>query len=130
MAHWVKAAGLTGFGPARLARWAAVPFVAVLALLSAVACETPGSVEGMVTGHVVDVSARSLLEIDVLTVEDEEGAEWRFSGRGYRGVSPSHLRQHMVQVFQVVVTYREEGDGLVIEEIRDYTAGATPGPHE
>ena len=84
----------------------------------------------MVTGHVVDVSARSLLEIDVLTIEDDEGKEWRFSGRGYRGVTPSHLRQHMVQVFQVVVTYREEGDGLVIEEIRDYAAGATPGPHE
>lgn len=82
------------------------------------------------TGHVVDVSAKSLLEIDVLTVADDEGTEWRFSGRGYRGVTPSHLRQHMVQVFQVVVTYREEGDELIIEEIRDYTPGETPAPHE
>ena len=127
MAHWVTAAGLAGLG---LRRRGGVLAVVLFALLSAVACEPTGSAEATVTGHVIDVSARSLLEIDVLTIEDEEGAEWSFSGRGYRGVTPSHLRQHMLQVFQVVVTYREEGGELVIEEIRDYTAGATPGPHE
>ena len=130
MAHWLAAAGLTGLGPTRLERRAAVLAAVVLALLSAMACETSGGVEGTVTGHVVDVSAKSLLEIDVLTIEDDEGKEWSFSGRGYRGVSPSHLRQHMLQVFQVVVTYREEGDELIIREIRDYIPGATPGPHE
>jgi len=127
MAHRLAAAGLSGLG---LGRRGGALAVAVLALLSAVACEDQGSVEGTVTGHVIDVSAKSLLEIDVLTVADDEGTEWRFSGRGYRGVTPSHLRQHMVQVFQVVVSYREEGDELIIEEIRDYTPGATPGPHE
>lgn len=130
MAHWLAAARLTGLGPALLARWAAVLAVAVLAMFAAAACETPGSAEATVTGLVIDVSAKSLLEIDVLTIEDDEGTEWRFSGRGYRGVTPSHLRQHMVQVFRVAVTYREEGEELVIEEIRDYTPGATPGPHE
>ena len=130
MAHWLAAAGLTGLGPARLERRAALLAMAVLAVLSTVACGTSGGVEATVTGHVVDVSARSLLEIDELTVEDDEGKEWSFSGRGYRGVTPSHLRQHMLQVFQVAVTYREEGDELIIEEIRDYTPGATPGPHE
>lgn len=130
MAHWLAARALPDLGPVRPGQRAVVLAAAVLALLWAVACGTSGSVEGTVTGHVVDVSARSLLEIDVLRIEDSEGKEWSFSGRGYRGVTPSHLRQHMLQVFQVAVTYREEDEGLIIEEIRDYTPGATPGPHE
>ena len=130
MAHWVTATVLRGMGSARPERRAAVLAVAVLALFNAGACDTTGSAEDTVTGHVIDVSAKSLLEIDVLTIEDGEGAEWRFSGRGYRGVSPSHLRQHMLQGFQIVVTYRDEGESLVIREIRDYTPGATPAPHE
>ncbi len=130
MANLLAATGLSGWGPARLERLGVVLAVAALALVAFNGCETPGSDEATVTGIVIDVSARSLLEIDTLTIEDDEGAEWRFSGRGYRGVTPSHLRQHMVQVFRVAVTYREVGEELVIEEIRDYTPGATPGPHE
>ncbi len=130
MAHWVTTVGIPGFGPIRLGRRAAVLAVVVLALFNTGACDTTGSAEDTVTGHVIDVRARSLLEIDALTIEDDEGAEWKFSGRGYRGVSPSHLRQHMIQGFQVVVTYRDEGESLIIREIRDYTPGATPAPHE
>ena len=130
MGHWVTAMARAGFGQVRLDRRAAIFAAAVLVLFSAVACETPGSAEASVEGYVIDVSARSLLEIDVLTIEDGEGKEWSFSGRGYRGITPSHLRQHMVQVFRVAVTYREEGKELIIEEIRDYTPGATPGPHK
>ena len=126
----VTAMALAGFGQGGLGRRAAVFAVAVLVLFSAVACETPGSAEATVEGYVIDVSARSLLEIDVLTIEDGEGKAWSFSGRGYRGITPSHLRQHMVQVFQVVVTYRDEGGDLIIQEIRDYTPSATPAPHE
>ena len=130
MAHWLAATGLPGLRPVRPVRLSAVLAVAALALLASTGCETPRSDGATITGIVTDVSARSLLEIDVLKIEDGEGREWRFSGRGYRGVTPSHLRQHMVQVFRVVVTYREEGEELVIQEIRDYTAGGTPGPHE
>ena len=130
MAHWLAATGLTWLGLVRPEPWAVALAAAALVLFSAAGCEAPGRDEATVTGIVIDVSARSLLEIDVLTIEDDEGAEWRFSGRGYRGVTPSHLRQHMVQVFQVAVTYREEGEELVIREIRDYTPGVTPGPHE
>ena len=130
MAHWLAATGLRDLRPVRLEWRAAVLAVAILALFSAGACETPGSAGATVTGHVIDVSAKSLLEIDVLTIEDDDGTEWSFSGRGYRGVTPSHLRQHMVQVFRVEVTYRDEGEDLIIQEIRDYAAGATPSPHE
>ena len=130
MAHWVTAMGLPGFGPIRVDRRAAVLAVALLALFHAGACGTAGSAEDTVTGHVIDVSAKSLLEIEVLTVEDDSGTAWKFSGRGYRGVSPSHLRQHMLQGLQVVVTYRGEGEDLLIRDIRDYTPGATPAPHE
>ena len=130
MANLLAATGFSGWGPVRLERLSAVLAGAALVLLASTGCETPGSDGATVAGIVIDVSARSLLEIDTLTIEDGEGAEWRFSGRGYRGVTPSHLRQHMVQVFRVAVTYREEGGELIIEEIRDYTQGATPGPHE
>ena len=130
MGHWVTAMALAGFGQGRLGRSAAVLAAAVLALFSAVACETPGSAEASVEGYVIDVSARSLLEIDVLTIEDDDGAEWSFSGRGYGGVTPSHLRQHMLQAIQIMVTYRDEGGDLIIQEIRDYTPSATPAPHE
>ena len=133
MAHLVAAMALTGFGQGRLVRSAAVLVVAVLALFPAYACGTGGtgeSSEDTVTGHVVDVSARSLLEIDVLTIEDDDGAEWSFSGRGYGGVTPSHLRQHMLQAIQIMVTYRDEGNVLLIQGIRDYTPGGTPTPHE
>ena len=119
--------GLPGSRPVRLS---AVLAVAVLVLLASTGCETPGSDEASITGIVIDVSAKSLLEIDVLTIEDDEGKEWSFNGRGYRGVTPSHLRQHMVQVFRVAVTYRDEGEELIIREIRDYTPGTTPVPHE
>ena len=130
MAHWVTAMALPGFGQGRLGRRAAVLVVAVLTLFPAYACGTGERPENTVTGHVIDVSARSLLEIDVLTIEDDDGAEWSFSGRGYGGVTPSHLRQHMLQAIQIVVTYRDEGGVLLIQGIRDYTPGATPAPHE
>ena len=113
----------------RPGRRAAILVVA-LTLFSAIACETPQSAGATVTGLVVDVSAKSLLDIDTLTIEDEEGREWSFTGRSYRGFTPSHLRQHMVEASQVAVTYLEEGDELIIQEIRDYTPGTTPVPHE
>ena len=36
----------------------------------------------------------------------------------------------MLQGLQIVVTYRGEGEDLLIRDIRDYTPGATPAPHE
>ena len=122
--------GLMGLGRIRLDRRAAAFAVAVLALVHADACGTGGSADETVIGHVTDVSAKSLLEIDVLTIEDGDRVVRDFSGRGYRGVSPSHLRQHMLQGLQIVVTYRDNGEDLLITEIRDHAPGATPAPHE
>ncbi len=103
---------------------------AALLAFFATACDPGGDGGGMVHGFVLEVSARSLVEVEVLRVEDEEGAVWELSGRGYRGVSPSHLRQHMLQGMPVVVTYEEEDGELRIREVADYAEGATPAPHE
>ena len=83
----------------------------------------------VVRGYVIEVKARSLVEIEALRIEDAEGVVWELSGRGYRGVSPSHLRQHMLEGAPVAVTYREEVGELRIHEVTDYVPGATPAPH-
>jgi len=79
-----------------------------------------------VSGVVLEVSARSLTQIDVLTVRDESGATLDFQGGAYKGYSPSHLREHMLQGLWVTVLYREENGLLVIDEVADYVPGVTP----
>ena len=78
-----------------------------------------------VRGLVTDVEARSLLELEVLRVTDEQNTEWEFlPGRG--GVkgeghdyTPSHLRQHMVQGVPILVRYREIDGVLTIVSISE-----------
>ena len=73
-----------------------------------------------VTGSVIAVKAVSLTKIDLLTIEDGLGDLWEFSGRNYRGVGPSHLRHHMLEGKQVVVTYQNLDGVLHITNIMDY----------
>ncbi len=76
---------------------------------------------GTVRGAIVDVSARSLLELDTLTVEDASKMRWTLEARGkvFQGFTPSHLREHMLLGLPVTVKYHREGDALVIDEISD-----------
>ena len=97
----------------------------------ALACgaeDGPGTAAS-VSGVVLDMSAQSLVQIESLTLQDEAGAAWDFVGGGYKGVSPSHLRQHMVQGLPISVSFHEEGGVLVIDEIGDFMPGVTPTPH-
>ena len=71
-----------------------------------------------VRGVVTEVEARSLLELELLRVTDQENTVWEFrpgpeevTGTGH-DYTPSHLRQHMVQGVPIIVTYTEE-DGLL-----------------
>ena len=82
-----------------------------------VACgeEKTGVVRGVVTG----VEAMSLLELRSLDVEDEDGDTWHFEARGFKGYTPSHLREHMVQGLRVAVVYHKEKGAMVIDEITD-----------
>ena len=89
--------------------------------VSVVACgggPPTGPVE-TVRGAVVDLEARSLLELSWIDVVDDAGSRWHFSAGQYKGFTPSHLREHMVQGQRVVVTYRNEEGTLVIVDIED-----------
>ena len=104
--------------------WLAV--VALVAALAAAACGG-GSASGedgepreSVKGVVVRVEARSLTELEFIDVQDDTGFVWRFQpGEPYRGLMPSHLREHMVQGLPVTVMYCALGDVLVMEDVTD-----------
>ena len=72
-----------------------------------------------VRGVVLAVEAKSLTEIDTLTVADEAGVTWHFEAGDYKGFPPSHLREHMVQGSPVSVTFRREEGVLIIEGVTD-----------
>ena len=73
----------------------------------------------IVRGLVFEVNAKSLLEIESLTVVDNGGNTWNFNAGKFRGFTPSHLNEHRVVGVPITVTFhRIEGD-LVIEEIID-----------
>ena len=104
---------------------AAVGALVVLSVLALAACgddrgpTSQASAAEIVTGFVTDVEAGSIVELDSLEVEDAEGVVWHFVARGFKGLTPSHLRDHMVQGLPVSVTYHKENGTLVIEEIAD-----------
>ena len=72
-----------------------------------------------VRGTVIEVKASSVLELISLDVEDDRGRMWHFLGGEFRGFTPAHLREHMMQGLPVTVKYREENTVFVIDEITD-----------
>ena len=74
-----------------------------------------------VRGLVVQVEARSLLELEFLTVEDANGTRWTFVARGQipSDLTPSHLRDHMLQGLPVTVTFYRENGTLVLRDLAD-----------
>ena len=94
-----------------------------VALLTAicvmVACQ-PAAGDGVVVGHVIDVTAKSLVEVETLTVVDDDGKEWVFNGGEFPGFTPSHLEEHQALGEPVRVFYVTEEDGsLRIVRIED-----------
>ena len=67
------------------------------------------------------MEASSLLELESLVVEDDDGVEWAFEGRGgsFVGFTPSHLREHMVLGMRITVTFHREDGALVLDEVGD-----------
>ncbi|MBI4298687.1 MAG: hypothetical protein HY666_02900 [Chloroflexi bacterium] len=72
-------------------------------------------------GYVVDVQASSISNVDTLTMEDVKGKVWHFKGKGghFLGFTPAHLREHKIQGQPLYVSYKEEGEDLVIVGIKD-----------
>lgn len=119
-----------------LARLAALSLAALALGATAAACASPptdgGEGETMrFVGHVTDVRARSLTELEALRVTDAAGASRRFraeEGRAFDEFTPSHAREHMLTGEPIEVTYRESDGTLFIVDLADAAPPATPAP--
>ena len=74
-----------------------------------------------VRGLIQEVKAKSLLELESLTIEDDSGVRWTFEarGKGFEGFTPSHLREHMVLALFVAATFHREDGVLVLDSLAD-----------
>ena len=87
-----------------------------MALLFLLSCgERLSEVEGLVTS----VEARSVVEVERFTIEDEEGSVFTFTTEGFIGFTTSHFREHMMLAEPVRVRYKKDGDTLIAAFIED-----------
>lgn len=75
-----------------------------------------------VSGSVIEFKARSLTEIDYLTLGTAEGQIYNLKvGKNLGKFTPSHIRQHMVHGELVEISYfRRDGENWV-RSIQDFT---------
>ena len=97
-------------------RLALASIASACVLLIAVAC---CGGEKTVTGLVLEVVGRNLVEIELLRVRDRSGRIWEFTTEGNIGISAAHLKQHQVLGQGVVVVYNEEDGQSIASEVRD-----------
>ena len=74
-----------------------------------------------VSGLVLKIEAKSLLELESLTVLDDFGTEWVFetNQKTFPEFSPSHIREHMLLGNPVTVTFHSQDDNLIIDYLND-----------
>ena len=77
--------------------------------------------EETVRGLILEVNAMSLLELESLRLEDEDGTIWLFEGGGRTlpGLTPSHIREHMLAGQRISVTFERDGAVLSIVDVAD-----------
>ncbi len=67
--------------------------------------------DGEVVGLVVEVEARTITEIESLTIVSDDDRAWKFTGGQFPGFTPSHLEEHQALGEPVRVSYVLEEDG-------------------
>ena len=67
----------------------------------------------------VNIQAKSLVNLDSLTLKDESGVLWTFKAQGFVGMTPSHLREHRLLAQVLTVRYVETPEGLIISDLTD-----------
>ena len=108
-----------------LIRWVLVLLILPLAILI-VSCGDDLPVTNStyststVTGLVVNLESTSLVDLYSLTVVDESQIEWDFLADGYKGFTPSHLKQHMLLGDPVAVVFHIESGEMLIDNIDDW----------
>ncbi len=77
----------------------------------------------VVKGIVTEVKAATITDTNLLKIQDSEGKVWEFKADGFIGMSPSHLREHMLLGEPVEVHYRMEKGELWVYDVKDARAG-------
>jgi hypothetical protein len=74
-----------------------------------------------VSGLVLKIEAKSLLELESLTVLDDLGTEWVFEIEHPHplGFTPSHIREHMLLGKPITVTFHFQGGNLIADYLND-----------
>lgn len=69
----------------------------------------------MASGQVVSVESASVTTISSLTIRDDSGELWTFSGTGtFSGFTPSHLEEHRALQESVTVEYEKTDSGELL----------------
>ena len=112
-------------------RWKTVLAVALsVAALGLIACggdsggdtsTQAGQEVETVRGLILEVNSRSLLGLEALRLQDEDGTIWLFEGGGRTlpAFTPSHIREHMVTGQRISVTFERDGAALSIVDVAD-----------
>ena len=89
-----------------------------LIAIAVAGCGGDGDPTGLaVTGIVTGVESVSLVELASLSIEDQDGATWRFVADGFVGMTPSHLRAHQETREAVTVSFARGEDGALVVKI-------------
>jgi len=71
-------------------------------------------------GLVTDVQAKNITEIETFSIRDDLGANWIFTTNGPLEITPSHLKQHMMEGDPVEVIFKKESVVPIAIHILDY----------
>ena len=98
--------------------------ILALLLLLSTACgggETGDNVTGakQVRGQIVEVVARNIAEIELLTIRDDTGREYTFTTEEAVEFTPSHLKEHQLLGQSVLIKYVDQGGRFVAVEMGD-----------
>ena len=74
-----------------------------------------------VSGLVLKVEAKSLLELESLTVLDDLGTKWVFEikQKTFPGFTPSHIREHMLLGKPITVIFHSQDGNLIVDYLND-----------
>jgi hypothetical protein len=90
----------------------------VTATLLCLACTRDAGPQ-VVRGLVVDLRAVSINQLAAFDLRADDGRSLSFAVEGDVGMTPGHLREHMVLGEPVTVTYRETRGTLVASRVED-----------
>jgi hypothetical protein len=98
--------------------------ILALLLLLSTACVSDETVDNVtvakqVRGQIVEVVARNIAEIELLTIRDDSGLEYTFTTKEAVGFTPSHLKEHQLLGQSVLIKYVDQGGRLVAVEMGD-----------